>query len=154
MKKFVLMILLFLLAATFEVYGERGEHEDHDEHDHGSVKAIGKGKAIEVVDEQRGFKLSEEAIKTLGIRLKNVNGGVFYIGKKTLVTSRMIKGIYRFREGFFKLLKAEILKERKGGYLVKVEGMNAGDQIVVSGVGVLRVADVYSTDKAEYGHSH
>ena len=130
------------------------DHDDHKGHDHGASKAIGKGKAIEVVDEKKGFKLSKEAIKTLKLRLQNVDGDEFEISKTTLVSSKSIKGVYRFRAGFFKLLNAKILKETKSGYKVKVAGVEFGDQIVINGVGLLRVTDVYSTDKSEYGHSH
>lgn len=130
------------------------KHDDHKGHDHGASKAIGKGKAIEVVDEKNGFKLSKEAIKTLKLRLQNVDGDEFEISKTTLVSSKSIKGVYRFRAGFFKLLNAKILKETKSGYKVKVAGVEFGDQIVINGVGLLRVTDVYSTDKSEYGHSH
>lgn len=128
--------------------------DDHEGHDHGASKAIGKGKAIEVVDEKKGFKLSKEAIKTLKLKLQNVDGDEFEISKSTLVSSKSIKGVYRFRAGFFKLLTAKILKETKTGYKVKVAGVDFGDQIVINGVGLLRVTDVYSTDKSEYGHSH
>lgn len=135
-------------------HDDHSKHSDHKGHDHGASKAIGKGKAIEVVDEKKGFKLSKEAIKTLKLRLQNVDGDEFEISKTTLVSSKSIKGVYRFRAGFFKLLNAKILKETKSGYKVKVAGVEFGDQIVINGVGLLRVTDVYSTDKSEYGHSH
>lgn len=133
---------------------DHAKEDDHKGHDHGASKAIGKGKAIEVVDEKKGFKLSKEAIKTLKIKLQNVDGDEFEISKSTLVSSKSIKGVYRFRAGFFKLLSAKILKETKTGYKVKVAGVEFGDQVVINGVGLLRVTDVYSTDKSEYGHSH
>lgn len=135
-------------------HSKNDEHDDHKGHDHGASKAIGKGKAIEVVDEKKGFKLSKEAIKTLKLKLQNVDGDEFEISKSTLVSSKSIKGVYRFRTGFFKLLNARILIETKSGYKVKVAGVEFGDQIVINGVGLLRVTDVYSTDKSEYGHSH
>ena len=54
---------------------DKGAHSDHDDHDdHGGGKAIGKGKAIESVDEKKGFKLSKEAIKTLELKLQTVDG--------------------------------------------------------------------------------
>jgi len=140
---------------------EHSDHEDHEEeghddhgHGHGGGKAIGVGKAIIEVDETKGFKLSHEAFKTLKIKLKSAKGSTFKISKSTLVTSKNLKGIYRLRAGFFKLLPVSITKEVKGGYMVKVSGIKTGDQIVVQGVGLLRVADVYSTDKSEYGHAH
>jgi hypothetical protein len=131
------------------------DHDNHEGHDgHGGGKAIGKGKAIEAVDKVKGFKLSREAIKTLKLKLQTVDGDEFTIQKTTLVASKGSKGLYRFREGFFKFLPVKIIKEVSNKYLVKVKGVDFGDQIVTNGVGLLRVSDVYSTDKSEYGHSH
>lgn len=130
------------------------DHKDGDDHGHGGGKAMGEGKAIVEVDEVKGFKLSKEAIKTLKLKLKTVEGSTFGIGKKTLVASKDMKGVYRFRAGFFKLLPAKIIKEEANGYKVEVKGVDFGDQVVINGVGLLRVADVYSTDKSEYGHGH
>ncbi len=133
------------------------DHEKHDEHehDHGGGKAIGEGKAITEVDEERGFKLSKEAITSLGIKLKTITKfNHLLIAKKSLVTSKHEKGIYRFREGFFKFVSVKIIKEQGSGYLIQVDGLKAKDQIVISGIGLLRVSDVYSTDKSEYGHAH
>lgn len=127
-------------------------HSDHD--DHGGGKSIGQGKAILEIDEVKGFRLSKEAIKTLKLKLNTVAGSSFKITKKTLVASKDKQGVYRFRSGYFKFLSAEIIKEYSDGYGVEVKGVEFGDQIVVDGVGLLRVADVYSTDKSEYGHSH
>ncbi|MCR9205751.1 MAG: hypothetical protein NXH75_14295 [Halobacteriovoraceae bacterium] len=156
--KNIKIIFLTLFLTNCLVFAEGGhdhaKEDDHKGHDHGASKAIGKGKAIEVVDEKKGFKLSKEAIKTLKLKLQNVDGDEFEISKSTLVSSKSIKGVYRFRAGFFKLLSAKILKETKTGYKVKVAGVEFGDQIVINGVGLLRVTDVYSTDKSEYGHSH
>jgi len=142
-----------------EGHGDHKEagHSDHKEEghdDHGGGKAIGKGKAVEEVDEVKGLKLSKEAIKTLKLKLLNVDGDEFTIEKTTLVTSRESKGVYRFRGGFFKLLPVETIKEVNGKYLVKVKGVDFGDQIVINGTGLLRIADVYSTDSAEYSHAH
>ena len=133
-------------------HADHGEHGEHGEH--GGGKAVGKGKAIEEVDENKGFKLSKEAIKTLKLKLQTVDGDEFSIDKTTLVSSKSTKGLYRFRGGFFKFMPVELLKESKGKYLVKVKGVDFGDQIVIDGVGLLRVTDVYSTDTSEYGHSH
>lgn len=149
-------------SASHEKHSDHNEHkeENHEEHDghddngHGGGKAIGKGKAIEDVDEKRGFKLSKESIKTLKLKLQTVDSDEFEISKETLVTSKSLKGIYRFKGGYFKFLPLKLIKEVNGKYLVKVKGVDFGDQIVTNGVGLLRVTDVYSTDKSEYGHSH
>ena len=141
-------------------HGDDHQHgDDHDDHSshahgHGGGQAVGKNKAITEVDEKKGFKLSKEAIKTLKLKLQTVDRESFKISKKTLVAFKKNKGVYRFRAGFFKLLPASISKELSDGYMVTAKGVDFGDQIVVDGVALLRVADVYSTDKSEYGHSH
>lgn len=137
-----------------EHHDEHDEHEDHEDHEHGGGKAIGDGKAIELVDEIKGFKLSKDAVKTLEIKLESINSGEFEIEKTVLVTSKGLKGIYRYRDGYFKFHSVESIKEIKGKYLIKLKDYKFGDQIVTNGIGLLRVADVYSTDKSEYGHSH
>lgn len=133
---------------------EHQDHKDHDGHEGEGGKAVGKGKAIIEINDKYGFKLSPEAIKTLSLKLDTVNGEEFEIKKETLVTSKAISGIYRFKNGFFKLLPAEIKKETKDGYLVFVKNIVFGDQIVTNGVGLLKVADVYASDKSNYGHAH
>jgi hypothetical protein len=132
------------------------DHKDKDDHGHGhgGGKAIGIGKAIEEIDEIKGFKLSKEAIITLSIEFKDVDTSEFLISKSTLVASKGIKGIYRFREGYFKFLHIKLKKEIKGQYLIHVNEIGLGDQIVTGGVNLLRVSDIYSTDTSEYGHSH
>ncbi len=136
-------------------HGDSNNGDEHKEHDeHGVGKSIGRGKAIEAVDEIRGFKLSKEAIKTLNLKLQTIASDEFLIGKGTLVVSKSNKGIYRFRGGFFKFLPVSSIKKLKGKYLVKVKGVGFGDQVVTDGVGLLQVTDVYSTDKSEYGHGH
>lgn len=135
-------------------HDDKASHKEDDHGHGGGGKAVGEGKAIVEISEEKGFKLSKEAIKTLELKLLNVNSNEFLIEKTTLVTSKKLKGVYRFRGGFFKLLSVELKKEVDGKYLVKVKGVDFGDQIVINGVGLLRVADVYSTDTSEYGHGH
>ena len=144
-----------------EDHGDHSDHDDHGDDDdhsghegHGGSKAIGKNKAIVEVDEAKGFKLSPEAIQSLKLQLSPVNGSKFEIKKSTLVSSKSVKGIYRFRGGFFKLVPVKIISEKNGRYSIEAADITFGDQIVVNGLGLLRVADVYSTDKSEYGHSH
>lgn len=160
-----IMILVSLMCLTaiaegdkhkdHDVHTEHNDHKEHDDHEgHGGGKAVGEGKAIEVVDETKGFKLSDEATSSLKIKLETVSGSEFEIKKSTLVASKSLRGVYRYREGFFKFLEVKIKKEIGDSYVISVEGMKFGDQIVVDGLSLVRVSDIYSTDKSEYGHGH
>ena len=163
-KNISLTVLLLILMVQPAIYaaGEHKEHDDHKGHDdhkhsnhsHGGKKAIGKGKAIIEVSQKKGFRLSKQAINTLRLKLNTVNGAKFEINKETLVHSKNLKGVYRFRGGYFKFLPVIIKKEKLNKLLVEVKGLSFGDQIVINGVSLLRVTDIYSTDKSEYGHAH
>ena len=160
LRNILLRSLLVVSSCQFEdhkshdSHSQHEEHEEHDDHGHGDSKAIGQGKAIENVDEVQGFKLSKEAVSTLKLALKSMSTNTLSIGKNSIVISKSNKGIYRYRSGFFKFIPVQIIKELENGYLIKVETFEFGDQMVVQGVDLLRVSDVYSTDKSEYGHSH
>jgi hypothetical protein len=139
-------------------HAEHSDHEGHDHsaHAHGGSKAIGKGKAIKKVDEKQGFQLSSQAIKNLKLKLKSVDGSTIVVPSEVVVKSKNKIGIYRFKDGFFKFLNAKVISNDKKTKKVKlhVPALGFGDQIVINGVALLRVSDVYSTDKSEYGHAH
>jgi len=154
---------------TKEKHADHSGHDDHKGHDdhggeddhghghgHGGGKAIGAGKAIVKVDEKLGFKLSSIAIQNLKLELKSVSGKKLTVASSTVVKSKNLVGVYRFKDGFFKFLNAKVIKNNKKSktMVISVKDLNFGDQIVTKGVSLLRVSDVYSTDKSEYGHSH
>ncbi len=128
--------------------------EGHKDDDHESSRSVGEGKAIVAVDEERGFKLSKEAVETLGIEYQEIDREEFEIPRESIVISKSLRGLYVFRNNFFKLIHVTILSESDVSYRVKTSEAKPGDHVVINGVDLLRVADIYSTDKSEYGHSH
>ena len=141
-----------------EKHDDHGEdkHADHgeDRHDDHENSKFGVGKAIEAFEPSRGFKLSTESIGTLGIKFKEVSNNSFVVDRSSLVISKELKGLYFLRDGFFKLLNVEFRSINDDKYRVTVKEMKDGDKLVTDGVELLRVADVYSADDAEYGHGH
>lgn len=161
--KYILFCLLLISItpilsgmASEEGHHEEKHHEDEGHHGHhGGGKAIGEGKAIVEVDEEKGFMLSKEASETIGVKLITVGGAkLVKLPKKALVIFKDKKGVYRMREGFFKFIPARIQSTDKNSFTVELEDINSRDRIAVGGVGLLRVSDIYSTDKSEYGHAH
>lgn len=136
--------ILCLMISTTNALAE----EDH----HHAGKNFGEGKAITEVSDENGFKLSKESISTLGIKFRKIDSDKFEIDKDTLITSKDFKGVYRFKDHFFKLIPVVIESENSGIYWVHSDQIQQGDKIVVKSAGLLRVADIFSTDKAEYGH--
>ncbi|MCB1196870.1 MAG: hypothetical protein KDK51_00735 [Deltaproteobacteria bacterium] len=147
-----------------------GEHESHDEHDededhegekkHGeheeheeSSRKVGEGKAVVEIHDEKGFRLSSQAYDALGIELQQVNQNVFRISKSTLIRIKNTTGIYRHQDHFFKLIPVRVKKEEKNHYLIKTP-LESGDHIVIKGIELLRVADVYAQDTSEYSHGH
>lgn len=141
---------------------EKHDHDKHGDdhggeegdHDHGSSKAIGVGKAIVDVDEEKGFKLSKEAIKTLNLKFSKAENGLIQINENSLVRGKNFKGLYKYTKGYFKLIPATVISKNGHFFSVEISDLSIGDQIVVGDASLLRVADIYSTDKSEYGHSH
>ncbi len=134
-----------------------GEHEEDAHghgHGHGASEKTGVGKAIIEVDENKGFKLSPEAISAIKIELKPIERKEFDILKDVLVTTKNEKGIYVQRKGHFKFFHLSQITATRTGFLIHFEAFVPGDLLVVKGLGPLRVADIYSTDNSEYGHAH
>lgn len=133
-------------------------HKDEHDHDHESEARFGLGKAIQEVKEGKGFKLSKEAFKTLELgfhelRSSGTNGS-FQIPEAALVTTKNITGVYRFREDFFKFIPVSLRGNSDNLFNARTDELMAGDRIVVEGVGIITLTDVFSTDSSEYGHGH
>lgn len=148
------------IETSHDQHDQHEQHEQHDEHeeeghdDHESSKAIGLGKAIEEVSEAQGFRLSKDSLKVLDIGLMDVSGNRLKIKRDVLVVTRKDKGIYRFRDGFFKFLIASNIVSDGQDVSITVDDIKVGDQIATSKLDLIKVCDIYSTDSAEYGHSH
>lgn len=131
-----ILAILFHIAALSSI----GVHGS-DEHEHNNK--MGEGKALVAVDKHKGFKLSPESLQTLGIQTVPINVTSPDIPKKSLVTIKNQKGIYILRSGFFRFVE-----------LSSNMNLKSGDQVVVQGMGLIAITDVYTTDESEYGHSH
>lgn len=178
----LLLILMFTLS--FNAYaGDNHDHDeehshqedshdeenhtatdDHDEHkddhkhedghgDHESSSVVGHDKGITEKSEN-GFKLSSEAIKSMEIKTQTIQGSKLSIDKKTLVSVKDEKSVFRIRDGWIKRIPVQILNHNQGLYNVTSTLLQVGDQIVIQGTGFLRTAEIFATEGASHGHSH
>jgi hypothetical protein len=147
------LFLFFICLACLGSGDHDGEHHD-DKHHHGAGKAIGPGKAIEEVKEGEGFKLGVKAFELLKVELLKIKSHTFLIPKVALVRQKNETGLYRYKNGYFLLFQVSVVQEKSEWLKVYSEGLKEGDLIVKSKANLLRVADIYSTDKSEYGHGH
>lgn len=127
--------------------GEKEEHgheeEGHDhENEHGSEaeenSAIGPDKGI-LEHGKNGFKLSPEAVANFGITTAKAQGPS-QIPPAAIVKVKDEKFVYRFSEGWVKKLH--------------LDDVAAGDDLIITGNGFVRIAEVVATEGMAEGHSH
>lgn len=120
---------------------------DEDNEDN---EQFGDNKAITAVkNEGEEFKLSKESIKTLGLTYGEIiveeDSKHSIIPKESLIRYMNVRGIYINRDGWFKLLKLKILKKKKDKLVVSIKGVMKSDKLVVTNVGLLRVAHIHAS---------
>ena len=145
-----LILSCFLALLSFNAISEVGhddhknheqKHDDHDEHgEHG--------------EKLNGFKLNAVSVKTFDLKFIN------YVPQKTILPKKAIyKGlnevnIYRFRAGLYKRIDFKILSLNKSNFKISSPDLAIGDQIVINGVGFLRMAEVAVSGGLSHSHSH
>ena len=119
--------------------------------DHGHTGAsIGPDKGILEASERKGIKISPEALKNFGIKtLKLTGDGPWSIPKSAILQSGEEINLFRLRDGFFKRIDFQTTNN-----LVDSDDMRENDEIVISGLGYLRTAELAAFGGAEHGHSH
>lgn len=130
--------------------GHGDEHEKEGGHEEGGA-AIGPDKGI-MEKGPLGIKLSPEAIKTINTTTVAWSSESFSIPYKALVRIKETKSIFRLRNGFYKRVPVKVSSRQGDSVSVRAEGLQAGDQIVVSNVGFLRIAEVITEEGAAHSH--
>lgn len=133
------------------------EHESHEEHDEVAEEnpQVGEGKGITAASPDEGIKISPEAFKNFEIetmKIQNINNIV--IPRKAIVTAGEEINIFRFRQGFYKRVDFEFVKKETSSVTIKSKELIVGDEIVVAGMGFLRIAEIAAFGGAPEGHSH
>lgn len=96
-------------------------------HEAGETEAqVGPGKAIEAFEESKGIKLSDKATKSLEIQTKKLNSAD--LPPSALIAIQEKTSVYVKKDGWYKLVSATDVKP--------------GDEVVVRGAALLRVAHI------------
>ncbi len=119
---------------------EHGEHGDHDDH------------ANEVSAD--GFKLNDASIKTFGLVNLPYSAPSVVVSKEAIFKGLNEVNLYRLRNGFYKRVDFKILSQNKNDFRVSSPDLAAGDQIVVKGIGFLRIAEIAASGGLSDSHSH
>ena len=148
MVKLLLSLLIGLLFTNFS-------HAEKDDHEGSS---FGEGMAIiDVHDNGHRFKLSDKAIASLKLKheaISSLDKGTYKISKNTLVSFGEEFGVFVVRDGWFELIEVEIKSRKKDFISISSKNLNKSDQIVVSGVPLLRVAQLEASGEGGEGHGH
>lgn len=143
MKAFALIALLFAGVAR--------AHEEAET----SGGRTGPNKAVLEASEEHGLKLSDKALRRLGVKTTRLSGaGPFRLPAAALVVSREEASIYRLSDGWYKHLDVEIVSKDRGTVLVRAKNLKAGDQVVTAGAALLRVAEMDVFGGEEEGDEH
>lgn len=140
---------------------EHGEHEDEhsDEHDEIDGEKFGPDKAIlEVKNQGQLFKLSITAEQVMEIKSLAVvateKDGYFKVPQSSIVEYQDKVGVYRQQKQWYELLNVTITQANNNEVLIFSEALKTSDQVVVSGLGLLRVAHLEASGQGGKGHAH
>lgn len=100
-------------------------------------------KAILEASQDRGIRLSDKARKTIGIATSPIlSKGPHSVTQTSMVYYQDKVGIYRLREGWFKLIELSDIERTSSGFVLRTFELQSGDEIVVRGTALLRVAEM------------
>lgn len=133
-----------LLSMAGSIIGEEAEEA-------GGAR-VGPDMAVLAANEKDGMRLSEAAIRRLGLSFLSVKAAeVQTVPVKSLVFFRDEAGVYRVRGGWFKLIEVEVVAKSPREVRIRASGFKPGDRIVVEGAPYLRAAelDIIGAEKEE-----
>lgn len=149
MRRTISTLVLVLIHSV--ALGHGHEHDTESE----SSANTGPEKGILEASEVKGFRLSAEAVKNFGIATQKLKGdGPWTLPKSAVVRSGEEVNFFRLRSGFFKRIDFTTIKKTSAEVTADSDSLRGGDEIVVTGTGFLRIAELSAFGDAVQGHSH
>lgn len=135
-------------------HGEAG-HADTDHEGEEEAGNVGPDKGIVEASERSGFKLSPEAHKNFEVTTRKLTGdGPWALPANAVVHSGEEVNLFRYRSGFFKRIDFQNIRKVGEELVVDSDDMREGDEIVLTGLGFLRIAELAAFGGVAHGHSH
>lgn len=131
---------------------EHGKSDEHGEHEESAQ--VGPDKGILEASESEGFKLSPEAEKNFGLSRVKVSSESIELPKSAIVTAVAEINVFRYRKGFYKRVDFSEVNRSQNKVRIRSKDIKPGDEIVVNGLGFLRIAEIAAFGGAPEGHSH
>lgn len=142
-------------AQKEENHTEKDGHSHEEGEEEESVGNVGADKGITEFSERNGFKLSPEALKNFELKFAKLNGdGPWTISKSAVVYSGEETNLFRRRNDFFKRIDFQISKNTGNQLTIDSDDLREGDEVVIMGLGFLRIAELAATGGVAHGHSH
>lgn len=130
-------------------------HAHHDDHDEEENASVGPDKGILEIDEDLGFKLSPEATKNFDLQVQKLSGqGPWSVSRSSLLHSGEEVNVFRRRQGFYKRIDFKEVRRTATEITLSSVDLRNGDELVVAGLGFLRIAEMAASGGVAHGHSH
>lgn len=142
----IITILSLTIVQTTFASGEK---------DNGTTVEIKKGGAVTAFSKEDGFKLSDKAVKNLGVTFNGLSGsGPWMIPKSALVRVKHSTGVYRKWDGWITMVLVKVLNQTKETVTIKSVDLQDQDRVAITGVPFLRMteADLNSDTVDSCGH--
>lgn len=129
------------------------EHDDDHHDETASTSSVSKG--ILKADEHEGFQISNEAEKNFEIKKIKLNSNnTASIPKTAILTTGEEKNIYRYRQQNYKRIDFKVIQNKNSILVIQSNELSPGDEIVIEGIGYLRITEIAAFGGAPEGHSH
>ncbi len=157
---FFMMMPFFTMAEDEHKPGEK--HSEAEEPKSGSKESgeeggsqVGPDKGILEANEASGIKLAPQAEKNFAIkRIKVPANGIVELPKKAIVTAVSEVNIVRYRDGFYKRVDFEEVNRTPTTVMIRSKDLKSTDEVVVQGLGFLRIAEISAFGGESEGHGH
>lgn len=132
MKNKILISLTLLLANMISVHAEEAS----------SGFRAGPNMAVQEASLKEGFKLAEKAKEVIGVKTKTVGAKPYTIPVEALVYYGDKLGVYRLRNGWFKLIEIQKISKNNKTISLSSSELTEQDQVAITGVALLRVSEM------------
>lgn len=135
------MKLNLILAITLTIFAHTG-FASGEQPAEAKSERFGPGKAIEAFNKEEGFKLSEKATNSLGVKFQSLGGqSPWKVPTSSIVTFKQSTAVYRKFEGWISLVLIKVVKQENGFAIIQSEDLETSDEVAISGVPYLRMTD-------------
>lgn len=143
---FSMLVLLGILSSTkIAIANEakpQGEPAKAENTEAPESNRFGPGKAVESFDKEEGFKISDKAANSLGVKFTPLaNKGPWRVPAASIVHMKQSVAVYRRFEGWISMVLVKINSRENGFVEIQSADLEHGDEIAVSGVSFLRMTD-------------